>query len=150
VQRYYGSKQGLYAAALHEALTLGLLFEGGRENFGRHVASLLANSDKKTMEPVSMMVLSTADEDAKTITKRVLDKDIIKPLSAWLGPPDAEARAALITIICTGMTIYRRLLPLAPLKGVPDAAAVEWLGKALQNIVDGIAPGPHAAVKSRE
>jgi AcrR family transcriptional regulator len=137
VRRYFGSKEGLYSAALASTLNLDELVKAGHSGFGAHVAAHLCKDEERTFDSTSMMVLATADPRAKEITEELLEAQIIAPLAAWLGPPRAETRAALITVLCTGFVIYRHLLPLSPLKSANESQAAEWLGTALQAVVNG-------------
>jgi hypothetical protein len=96
-----------------------------------------------------MIILSTADPVAKSVTEKLLDERTIKPLQAWLGPPNAEARAALITVLCTGFVIYRKLLPLAPLSDTAHSDGAAWLAQTLQALADGEGFGAPPVEKPR-
>jgi AcrR family transcriptional regulator len=135
VSRYFGSKELLYEAALAQLLDVKLLLETDRENFGRHVAALIS-PQTQLVNPVSMMVLSTASPDARAVTTKLLERQIILPLAKWLGPPHAKQRAIIITTLCAGFTTFSRLLPLMPSSSRGWKAVVDWLAEALQEVVD--------------
>lgn len=134
IGRYFGSKLGLFEAALIEALDLERLMAGGRKNFGTHAAALLNNP--RPVNSAAMTVLAMSDTEARAVAVELLEERIIATIADWLGAPDAEARAAEITILCTGFLIYREHLPLASLSSGPKSSAVEWLARSLQEIVD--------------
>ena len=133
--RYFGSKAGLFEAALTEATRLERIFEQGREGFGEHLTRLLLDVDLDIKAP-AMVALSTGDPEARAIATRVTQEHVIAPLAQWLGPPEAHARAVQITMICMGFVTYTRQHPLTQgAKGV-DKKLAKWLAQALQAIVD--------------
>jgi AcrR family transcriptional regulator len=141
VTRYFGSKRALFEAALKDALRIDGLLAAGREGFGRHVAQMLAQAPAN-VDPTAMMVLSTGDPEATALAVGLLDRTVIDTLAQWIGPPDADARAVQISILCTGFVTYHRLLPLAALASEQGATTVDWLAKSLQAIVDAGAVRP--------
>ena len=133
--RYFGSKAGLFEAALIEATRLDRIFEQGRAGFGEHLSRLLVDVDLDIKAP-AMVALSTGDPDARAIATRVTEKHVIEPLARWLGPPEARARAIQITMICMGFVTYTRQLPLSPGAKGMDRKLARWLAGTLQSIVD--------------
>jgi AcrR family transcriptional regulator len=133
--RYFGSKAGLFEAALTEATRLEIIFEHGRDGFGEHLTRLLLDVDLDIKAP-AMVALSTGDADAREIATRVTEKHVVAPLAQWLGPPEAHARAVQITMICMGFVMYTRQLPLTPASKGADKKLAKWLARTLQTIVD--------------
>ena len=129
--RYYGSKQGLFRAALMAAVQREDLFESDKTVFGASMARLLATEDLDVRLP-AMIVLSTGDPEAREITAEITERYIIAPLAEWLGPPDAHERAAGIIMLCTGFVLYTRQLPLRR----PSPSMIEWVARSLQEIVE--------------
>ncbi len=138
VNRYFGGKEKLFEAALRDALDVRNLTEGGRDNFGARLAALFIDGRETptAINPLPMLVMSTADSGARDVALRVLNEEIVTPLVAWLGDPDAEDRAAQILVVATGFFTYRGLLPLAPLAGRVSPGMWQWLADTLQAIVD--------------
>jgi AcrR family transcriptional regulator len=135
VARYFGSKEALFEAALRDALDIESLLVGGRRGFGASVAALLSRPDPG-VDPLSMMILATADEAAKAVALRLLETLVIEELADWIGPPDAQARAAQISILCSGFVTYSRLLPIDALSPERAAVATAWLERSLQAVID--------------
>ena len=135
VRRYFGSKEELFETALADALPVDRLLAGSRERFGVDVVSLFLG-ESGGPNPLPMMILATADPTARAVAIRLLDCLVISLLARWLGPPDAEVRAAQISIICTGFFTYRKLLPLQPLSDALDPAMHRWLETSLQAVAD--------------
>jgi AcrR family transcriptional regulator len=133
--RYFGSKAGLFEAALTAATQLDRIFEQGRDGFGEHLTRLLLDVDLDIKAP-AMVALSTGDPDAREIATRVTEKHVVAPLAQWLGSPEGHARAVQITMICMGFVMYTRQLPLTPTAKGADRKLARWLARTLQAIVD--------------
>jgi hypothetical protein len=71
------------------------------------------------------------------LLREALDRQVVRPLAAWLDGPDAEARAGLVVALLFGVTVSRDVLGVAPL-GVDRADALaSALGPFIQRLVDG-------------
>jgi AcrR family transcriptional regulator len=134
--RYYGSKAGLFEAALIDLMTVGEdVFGLDRARAGERLGDLLTERTAD-FSLLDMIALSMGDADARTITARVIDTHAIAPLAQWIGAPDARARATEIIMVSTGFTTYARQLSLAPLAPDEHARMAAWLKRTLQAIVD--------------
>lgn len=131
--RYYGSKAGLFEAALLDAMRVAPLFAMRREHFGEHIVAQVLNADVD-IQPPSMIALSTGDADARGIAARVTREHVIAPLAKWLGPPDAQARASQIVILAIGFALFTRQIPVMPRGGGKKLA--KWFAQTIQDIVD--------------
>jgi len=132
--RYYGSKAGLFEAALLDAMRVAPLFALRREHFGEHIATQVLNA-AVDIKPPSMIALSTGDPDARDIAARVTREHVVAPLAKWLGPPDAQARAAEIVILSIGFALFTQQIPIVPRGGEKKLA--RWFAQTIQAIVDG-------------
>lgn len=136
VIRYFGSKEGLFEAALLESLDIDRLIAGDRNAFGDRLAHLLTNASGDSPNPLAMMLLATSDIAARAVTLKRLTTHVTVPLARWLRGRNARERAVRITMLSSGYLTYQLLLP------VPDRSAAdvsdtrEWLAKALQDQVD--------------
>jgi AcrR family transcriptional regulator len=133
--RYFGSKSGLFEAALVEAMRVETLFEERRDRFGEHLIGLFMDAAVDIKAP-SILALSTGHADARDIATRVTGRHVIEPLAKWLGPPDAHARALEIVMLAMGFVICTRLYPFVPARKGVDKKLVEWFAQTLQAIVD--------------
>lgn len=133
--RYFGSKAGLFEAALLDILDVGLMIPEDRSRFGRRIAGLLVHP-RLNYSPHAMIGLSTGDADAREIATRVLQARALAPLAEWLGPPNAEARATQVIALCTGFVLYTYQLNVLPRRRGADPQMIEWLVTSLQAIAD--------------
>ncbi|AXQ31008.1 TetR/AcrR family transcriptional regulator [Solimonas sp. K1W22B-7] len=133
--RYFGSKAGLFEAALVEAMSVGELFELQREQFGERLAAMFMDRSLDIKAP-SLIALSTVDVDARDITTRVTEQYGVAPLARWLGGPDARVRALEIFMLSTSFVLYTRQLPqMFATRGV-DKKMAKWFAATVQAIVD--------------
>ena len=134
--RYYGSKAGLFEAALIDLMTVSEdVFGVDRARAGERLGELLTER-AADFSLLDMIALSMGDADARTITARVIDTHAIAPLAQWIGAPDARARATEIIMVSTGFTTYARQLTLTPLAPDEHGRMAAWLKRTLQAIVD--------------
>ena len=135
VSRYFGSKEGLFEAALESVFDHRVLTGVPRENFGHALLERLIERDESGGHPLNMMMLSTSDQGARAITERLVRTKLAAPLAQWFGTSDAEDRAARLLLVTAGLFLYRSVFPLDPLTGELSPDIRGWLESELQAIV---------------
>lgn len=133
--RYFGSKAGLYEAALLNALQIEVLLDGPRDEFGVRFATALMNPALDTKAP-GMVAPATADADAREIITNAVARYVLKPLADWLGPPRAQVRALEILTVGGGCVLYGHQLSLVPQDGESPQQLIHWIAETVQRIVD--------------
>ena len=128
--RYFGTKANLFEEALLNAMLAPGLFEHDKTRFGTRMANLLVTEGDTNL--TAMVVRSSGDEQAREITARTTRAHALDGLAKWLGPPNADARAMNIMILCTGFVVHGHQIPAGPV----HKATVKWLASTLQAIVD--------------
>jgi AcrR family transcriptional regulator len=128
VSRYFGSKEGLYDAAL--------ITDIPRERFGESVVTILTASVRGQRNPLPMMMFASADPTARMITDRLLKRIFIEPLASWYGPERGAGKAACFAALASGLTLYRELYPLDALGIEMSAETRRWLVGAFQSLID--------------
>jgi AcrR family transcriptional regulator len=136
VSRYFGSKEGLFEAALDELLDTEILAAAPRENFGEAIVELLTRGRAGRRNPLPMIMLATAHPAARAIAEALLQRRVVEPLARWFGGAQAKARAARFMLLASGLTLYRDVYPLAPLTGRMDKSLRAWLVQAFQSLVE--------------
>jgi AcrR family transcriptional regulator len=135
---YFGTKAGLFEAALESALSMTFTTEmeqDRRKDFGRSFVDAI-NDRSKPMNVPAMIALSIGSDEATVISSQFARDHIIKPIAKWLGPPRARERAYLIVMITTGFVIYNRHIVVDE-SGPFNTAIAAWLENTIQSIVDG-------------
>lgn len=131
--RYYGSKAGLFEAALIAAMPLDEVLARGKDGFGEFVAALISRPDMD-IKPPAMIALAAGDCEAREIAARITQERAVAPLAKWLGGPDARVRAAEIVSLAVSFVLFTRHIPLMGEAGARKRA--KRLAEALQAIVD--------------
>ncbi|MBK9757449.1 MAG: TetR family transcriptional regulator [Nannocystis sp.] len=137
VVRYFGSKQGLFVAAIAGELALEPFLAAERGVLGRHIARHLFSKPRPEADILTILLLAAGDEEVRGLATELFTARIVQPLARWLGPPRAEARASLLLALISGAWMFRRALPLRSFAGGPDTVLVAELAAQLQRIVDG-------------
>ncbi len=133
--RYFGSKAGLFEAALIDAIRTEELFEFGKEGFGERLAKLFTDMDLE-ITPPAIIALSAGHPDAQKITTRVTKEYALKPVAKWLGAPNSYVRALEIFMLSTSFVLYSRQFPLTPTSVDGKKKLTKWLAESVQDIVD--------------
>lgn len=135
VIKYFSTKANLFEIALTKALIDPEFFQGDRSKFGDLLVSTVSDPGLSVFQP-AMIALSIGDDEAKDIIARVSEEFVIKPMTAWLGTPDARARANFILMLTMGYVIFSRHIAADASTGSGDDTAA-LVAKGLQAIVDG-------------
>lgn len=134
IQRYFGSKAGLFEAALSDAVPLIPDRDIALEALSARLTSdsLAGFFDLRAQ---SMIVLSVSDPDARTICAKVLKERAIDPLAKLLGPPHAETRAVRVIMLMTGFMLFTRQVQLVTPERVREEGTSEWLSDLIRETV---------------
>lgn len=145
IKRYFGSKEGLFKAAL--AATPRFL--GGEAEFP-HGRTALAEALSRQLaagawaefgeHPVLMLLRDSGDEQVAGLRRRALEEFGRQVLEASGAPaaPDALLRAELLVALGVGVAVVRSAVGLRPLA---DATPEDLLGPLL-DVVDGLLGPP--------
>jgi AcrR family transcriptional regulator len=133
--RYFGSKAGLFEAALTAAMPIDAVFAQPRETIGRSLAEALLDPANAVRPPL-MIALAAGDPEAATIAAKVFESQTVAPVAKWLGGADGRARSLEMAMLATGLVSYLRQLPLRPPSPDEREHIVAWFAGAIQAIVD--------------
>lgn len=133
--RYFGSKAGLFEAALIDVFDQGDLYTSSKTDFGKRLAALFSDQALE-ITPPAIIALSTSHPDAQSIATRITQEYAIKPLAKWLGTPDGYVRATEIFMLSTSFVLYSRQIPLFPSSAKGKSQLQQWLAQSIQAVVD--------------
>ena len=137
INRYFGSKLGLFAEVVGESFTIGDLLVGDRATLGDRLARYLVRPRPDGFDPTLVLLHSAAHPDAGPILRAALAEQVASPLADWLGGPDARERAGLVMSTLFGFTLSRDVLHTGPLADGDADTLVAHLGPTLQRLLDG-------------
>ncbi len=135
IRRYFTSKEGLFRAAVEDTLILEPFITGSRDAFGERAVAVLRAGENKP-SALAMMMLATADADARALCSDLMHQYITVPLADWIGGENAMARASQINLLWIGYMSAREVLPLTGLAGKAMTETHIWLAATIQAIVD--------------
>ena len=157
MHRLFGSKEGLFVAAMElpvapGELVAGLL-AGGVHGLGeRIVRALLAIYDTPDALPpfLALVRAATSNERAAAMLREFLTTEVLGPLAAAAAPDAPELRAALAGSQVIGMAMGRYVVRLGPLTQADHETLAAAVGPTLQRYLTGpLVAGSHGERHSR-
>ena len=147
VLHYFGSKDGLFAAAIElpvdPAEVVAGLLAGGADGLGeRIVRTFLAVWDASPGQGPMLAMLRSAvsHEDAAAMLRELLLRVMLRPLAVGAGGDDPDLRAALLASQVAGLAITRYVLRLEPVTSASADELAPLLGPTLQRYLTGELP----------
>jgi AcrR family transcriptional regulator len=139
ISYYFGSKRGLFGAALalaeNPAEVLTQTLKGDPVTFPqRALRNALALWDDPVSGPALVAVLKTAAQDDAfaTAVKDAVEREVIDQLATHLGGRNARKRAAAFCTQILGVIASRYLLRLEPLASMSPDEIVRYLGPSVR------------------
>ena len=139
INRYFGSKLGLFTEAVGESFTIGDLLVGDRATLGERLARWLVRPRPDGFDPTLVLLRSSSHPEAGAVLRSALAEQVTAPLAGWLGGDDARPRAGLVVAVLFGFTLARDVIGASALQAERETV-VGHLGSVLQRLIDG-APG---------
>jgi len=137
VNRYFGSKEGLFAQAVGAKFDLSELFAGDRATLGDRLARyvLQKKAPSTSSDPLVALLRSSSSDVAAGMLRKALVTGFVEPLAARLNDPDALLRAELVGSTLLGLLIYRMIVE----GGVTqdDDRLIGSVAQILQALIDG-------------
>lgn len=138
VNRYFTSKEALFAEAVVPHLNLDSLLEGDRATFGRRAAEHFCSKsyDKHDFDPTLAFLRSMGNPTVAPLLRDVSETAVIAKIARWLGGRNAKQRAALIASHLVGIDLMRRVLEAEALNRGQAVKAIPYVEGLLQRLVD--------------
>ncbi len=138
VMQYFGSKEGLFAAAMKGAHSGGTARTAPREQIpAALLRDLLAKFEETDDREAAVTLLRNflTHPEANRIMRDEVMCSVIEDLSRTIGGTDAELKAALLMSCVAGMALARYVLELPGLAGASRADVERLLRPALEAIL---------------
>lgn len=136
ISYYFGSKQGLFAAAMtlpiSPAVVLDNVLAGDPAHFPERIlAAVLATwDDPEFGEPLRALVVAALQDPAMLrAVREYVEREVVARLADRLGGPDATARAATFLTTIAGVIFTRHLLGLKPMVSMPADELIRRLSR---------------------
>jgi AcrR family transcriptional regulator len=135
VNRYFGSKEGLFAEVIARALDLGHLLRDGGTDLADHLARAVVYGGEDApdglLTPLLLLLHSAAEPCAIELFRRDLDRTQLRILAEHIGGDDASVRAAMVLAQLTGFAILHRVLRPEAFADARGETLVALLSKSL-------------------
>jgi len=138
VHHYFGTKRGLFVTAMRlpvdPAQLVQLLLEGDPRSLGLRIARLFfAIWEGTDINPfVALIRSATSHDDAARMLRELVTQEIIGPVAAHIGRPDAELRATLVGTQMVGIVMMRYILRLEPMASADPEQLIEAVAPTIQ------------------
>ncbi|MFG3204737.1 TetR family transcriptional regulator [Streptomyces sp. NPDC048192] len=141
VMRYYGSKEGLFAAAVALDLRLPDLTEMPREEVGRALVAHFLGLWEENEELTAMLRVGATNQAGAERMQGIF-RDQLLPVAAQVcpDPEQVPTRAALCAAQLLGLALTRYVLRLPPVRELTRPELLAWLGPTVQRYLT--APHP--------
>jgi AcrR family transcriptional regulator len=153
VNRYFGSKEELFAAAVEIAFSDRSLFEGDPSMLAQRLTAVIvrkAERDAEPMDPLLLLLRSAPNPRAAEILRDSIARQFERPLKALLQGPKAGERAAMILAMIAGFQLLRRVIGSKALADASAARLCADLRTIFQRLIDSSADGKSPIRSFRE
>jgi AcrR family transcriptional regulator len=137
VNRYFGSKEGLFSQAVASKFDLNHLLDGDRATLGERLAQyvLQKKSNGATYDPLVALLRSSSSDVCSGMLRNAILEGFVRPLAARLEGPDAMPRAELVGSTLLGLLVHRTVMGGAAASDNERMLAL--VAPALQAYIDG-------------
>ncbi|OLZ65733.1 TetR family transcriptional regulator [Streptomyces sp. IMTB 2501] len=141
VMRYFGSKEGLFAAAVALDLRMPDLTRTAREEVGRTLVGHFLNLWEENEELTAVLRVGVTNEAGAERMQGIF-RDQLLPMARQVcpDPEQVPARAALCAAQLLGLALTRYVLRLPPARELTREELLAWLGPTVQRYLT--APNP--------
>lgn len=133
VMRYYGNKEGLFAAAVEFDLCIPDLSALPRAEIGVTMVDYFLTRWENDESLQALLRAAATNAVAAEQMRSVFARQVTPMVAALCGDPEsAPTRAGLISSQLLGFALCRYVLQLPPVVAMPHAEIVKWLGPTVQ------------------
>jgi len=136
INRYFGSKQGLFAVAVPPTLQIAIMLDGDMRHFGQRAAAIMITKSVNAYDPMLALLRSAGSKTATPFLRDAVTTHAIKPLATRLTGANRLMRASLIIAQLTGFDVMMRALATDALVSAPKDVLHNQLAKSIQALVD--------------
>jgi AcrR family transcriptional regulator len=140
---FFGSKQGLFAAAIEMSAQLPpaieSIFADGLDGLGeRIIRTLVETIDASGRTPLTVLTRSARTNDqSETLIREYIDREITSRVATLLGTPDAAFRAGMVNVQLLGLTMARYIVRIEPIASSSVDELVSRFGPLVQHCLTG-------------
>lgn len=134
VLRYYGSKIGLFEAALRDEMPIDKLMALPTAEIAETLVTMLRER-RHSARSMLMIAMASGEPDAAEIAASVFTELSIVPIGTALGDPDGNVRSLEISILSIGFVFFLRHLPLKVFNDDEIDKICDWFTRSVKEVV---------------
>lgn len=138
INRYFGSKEGLFAQAVDRAFAPPTVVGDERTGLAGAIAHTLAErtaSGAERLDPFLLLLRSAPDPEAADIVRQGVETHVGARLAGLLDGSDADVRAQLALALVAGTWLLRSVVGTAALVTADDGRLAALLADMLEPVV---------------
>jgi AcrR family transcriptional regulator len=138
INRYFGGKEGLFAAALKDSIAPDAISHWDRATFGREVAKMMAGHAHQHVERThafEFLLQAATNPTTAPLLNLAVQERFMGPIRDWIGGENVEARARVLASVFIGLLV-ERLIRDEALEGAEREIFIERTAALLQSLVD--------------
>lgn len=138
VNRYFGSKERLFAAAVEATFTNGL-FAGDPATLAQRLAALVvtkSRDDRHPSDPLLLLLRSAPNPRAAEILREIIASHCERPLKALMRGPKRGERAAIILALIVGLQLFHKVIGNKALADANGTSLAGDLRLMLERLID--------------
>ncbi|SCL16087.1 transcriptional regulator, TetR family [Micromonospora rhizosphaerae] len=140
VMRYYGSKEGLFAAAAEFDLRLPALAELPREQLGELLVRHFLDRWEGDETLAALVRTATTSPGAAERMRAIFAEQLTAAMAGLADPTEAPRRAGLVASQILGLALTRYIIRLPPVVDLDPAELVAWVAPTVQRYLTGPTP----------
>ncbi|MEJ0044041.1 MAG: TetR family transcriptional regulator [Rhizomicrobium sp.] len=138
INRYFGGKDGLFAAALKDSIAPDAISHWDRGAFALEMAKMMAGHAHQHVERThafEFLLQAATNPTTAPLLNQAVQERFMGPIREWIGGADVEARARIFASVFIGLLV-ERLIRDEPLAGREREVFIERTAALLQSLVD--------------
>jgi len=135
--RYFGSKAGLYEAALRDSMPTDRLSERTQDELFE-IFALKMIEHETAIQPLLMIAMASGAPEAAEISARVFSELGVGQVAGMLDGEDTRLRALQISMLSFGMAFLLRHLPMNDLSSEDRERARDWYIAQVNALMRGV------------
>ncbi len=137
VNRYFGSKEGLFSEAVASKFDLSHVLDGDRATLGQRLAQYVLQKKPAgaDYDPLVALLRSSSSEVCGGMLRNAILYGFVRPLAERLDGPDALSRAELVGSTLLGLLVHRTVIGGA--EPTDNDRIVALVAPTLQGLIDG-------------
>jgi AcrR family transcriptional regulator len=136
VNRYFGSKERLFAAAVEAAFADSSLFRGDSSTFAHRLAALVVSQDGQPSDPLLLLLRSAPNPRAAEILRDNIARHCEQPMKSLIRGPKRGERAAIILALIVGLQLFHKVIGNKALADANGASLSADLRAMFERLID--------------